>query len=867
MSAASWLLGAGYPWHSAVATGVVANARAGLALEALPDGALGLGSPDGSLGRLTLPRGVAVDGAALFILAQDGSLVYRYDALNQGLEALAHVGMQGWYGAPDEAAWRAPRRFRDASAIAASAGLLYVADPHTQRVQVFDHDSLALVRIHEHMGAPIDLAAGADGVYILDGASGRVWRATPDGAAPQVVVSPAMATSADRMTLDSAGRLYLRRRVDGRQVLDVYQPRLHPAAAAPLERIDASAQVRERFAAPVLTMDDGVIAAPQWLLDPCGIRRPAPANARYWHVGGHLYVAEAGARTLSVLLADGRLRHRWGPLDADGAPTAPDGPEAWSVADVIERAGSAWILDERHQRLFTHRPGEAGLRLRHVAVADAASPHWRRLALDEDGCLLLWDGSAELAERYGPAGDARGQALLQKVSRLFQRPATAAPQWPTVRLTRTGVRPAPARAGLVWPAAHYLQHGLWTSEWLDSNLHDCHWHMLDLSIARLPSGATLRLRTRTTNDQAATRVSDAGLPGSWDELQPIIAPLQPQAGADTAVDTDLLAQSAPGRYLQLQIEMSGNGLDSAIIAHVRLRFPSESLLDYLPALYSSMPGQQAFLDRLLSIVDSSWSAIEREANSFERYLDPDSVPDHALGWLAQWLDLPLEGSWTPAQNRRLLQAMVRLRRRWGTVDGLRGWVRVYLANIAGIDEAVLAALDVPAIVETFVERRHLLLADACAVLCTAQPLWSAAVERRFQVGVFDRLGEIEVVSVGDPQTDALRQGAHAFRVYVPASLLRSAADEAKLRRAIESQKPAHASYQLILVEPRMAVGVQSTIGLDSVIAGPGAGVLPCQVWNDPPSLAPRHRLGVDTVLAAEGGLDAERQPRHTRVLA
>ena len=129
MSGTSWLLGGGYPWHSDPGLpnepgALVANPRTGLALASLAAGPLGLGSPDGSLGRLTLPRGIAVDGDALFVLSQEGDLVYRYDALHETLAPLAHIGSQGLCGAQDPAVWREPRRFRRATAIAALRGAL-----------------------------------------------------------------------------------------------------------------------------------------------------------------------------------------------------------------------------------------------------------------------------------------------------------------------------------------------------------------------------------------------------------------------------------------------------------------------------------------------------------------------------------------------------------------------------------------------------------------------------------------------------------------------------------------------------------------------------------------------------------------------
>ena len=93
MSGTSWLLGGGYPWYPDPGPphqpgALVANPRTGLALASLAAGLLGLGSPDESLGGLILPRGIAVEGDALFVLSQAGDLVYRYDALHEALVAL-----------------------------------------------------------------------------------------------------------------------------------------------------------------------------------------------------------------------------------------------------------------------------------------------------------------------------------------------------------------------------------------------------------------------------------------------------------------------------------------------------------------------------------------------------------------------------------------------------------------------------------------------------------------------------------------------------------------------------------------------------------------------------------------------------------
>ena len=56
-------------------------------------------------------------------------------------------------------------------------------------MQVFDLETLALLRIHG-VDDPVDVAAGADGVYWLDRARGRVYTDHPGLASPRLVVPP-----------------------------------------------------------------------------------------------------------------------------------------------------------------------------------------------------------------------------------------------------------------------------------------------------------------------------------------------------------------------------------------------------------------------------------------------------------------------------------------------------------------------------------------------------------------------------------------------------------------------------------------------------------------------------------------------------
>jgi hypothetical protein len=219
-----------------------------------------------------------------------------------------------------------------------------------------------------------------------------------------------------------------------------------------------------------------------------------------------------------------------------------------------------------------------------------------------------------------------------------------------------------------------------------------------------------------------------------------------------------------------------------------------------------------------------------------------------LSHLAGWLGVRFEPSWGEDQRRDLLVAAPGLLPRRGTPQALRAWLRVALAEYMRDDRD--RAAPYPLLIEGFRERTRLMLSGSAGYPVGGVPLWSRAMVARLQLGVFSTLGRARVVSTGDPQHDLFSEHAHRFTVVLPASWVPDANAERSLRTVIDTQKPAHTTYDLCLVEPRLRVGVQSTVGLDTVV-----GVLPrarlgCRHGTAPaPSSPPRSRLGHDIVLA------------------
>lgn len=77
-------------------------------------------------------------------------------------------------------------------------------------------------------------------------------------------------------------------------------------------------------------------------------------------------------------------------------------------------------------------------------------------------------------------------------------------------------------------------------------------------------------------------------------------------------------------------------------------------------------------------------------------------------------------------------------------------------------------------------------------------------------------GPLAAEDFGEP---LFGETAHHFSVWIPGGEMRDAARRRALARILDAEKPAHTDYDLCIVEPRMRVGLQSSIGVDSYVAG------------------------------------------------
>lgn len=364
--------------------------------------------------------------------------------------------------------------------------------------------------------------------------------------------------------------------------------------------------------------------------------------------------------------------------------------------------------------------------------------------------------------------------------------------------------------------------GLFLTEALDSRTYRCQWHRV-LMRAAIEPGTRVRVDTFTSESPKSSAEINSLPESRW-----ATARINSLTGDG---DWDCLILSPPGRYLWLRLTLSGEGAATPVVKQLKIYYPRNSSLQYLPAVYSEDTTSRDFLDRFLSIFDQINDSFALTIGNIASYFNPASTPaDEAgqgnadfLSWLASWLDLTLDRHWPEWKRRRLLQQAHLLYRLRGTPEGLRLHIKLYLDAE-------------PQILEHFKLRRWLYLNYGRLGDQTA--IWGKQIVKRLKLDENSQIGSFQLIDSGDPLRDPFHQQAHQFTVFVP--LCRSddpGIQRQTLERILEMAKPSHTLGSIQLVEPRFRVGIQSFVGVDSII-----GKYPSEVITGQGS------LGYDTVL-------------------
>lgn len=269
--------------------------------------------------------------------------------------------------------------------------------------------------------------------------------------------------------------------------------------------------------------------------------------------------------------------------------------------------------------------------------------------------------------------------------------------------------------------------------------------------------------------------------------------------------------NAPGKVLYIGAQFRGDGTDSQQLDQIRIDYGRDTYTKFLPPVYRKQPASADFLDRFLGMHESVLSGIEQEIDDLPLLFDPSAAPAGEpptwLGWLSGWLAFLIDEHWPEAQARENLSRAFHLSGKRGTVEGLTEYLRMYAGVNALIEEPARSIAVWPLGGANPLGFGTMLAPGALqgAVLGT-----TATVDQSHLT-----TGE----SIGSALFDDV---AHRFCVSVYCAELNAPDTLNLVRSVLDREKPAHTTYDLCVIVPKMRVGVQARVGIDAVVGKAGS---------------------------------------------
>jgi phage tail-like protein len=622
-----------------------------------------------------------------------------------------------------------------------------------------------------------------------------------------------------------------------------------------------------------------------------------------------LYIAETGADAVRVVDLDaGRLLRRVAVPGGHPVDVAPDCGRAlvlvrsgWSGRLIVlagrhgPRSGPELVRPCYPGRMTPWRltaARDAGTPLGPLVLWRA--PDGRAVVARPDGTVLRQlggavdldlDGGGRLVVAFGPGLPIRDYLLDGDV--LVEREPLLAPGFDgeAVAIAPNGRVAFTTAHGYAWTAGSAARHHSWgrvVTYRLDSRTYRTRWGRVFIS-ACLPPGASIALRFLTTDaddvldpipatppergtreistPDATPPQAPAHLLEAADQTDPHVPYRRPggselpwpRPGSDDRLETyELPVHAPPGRYLWIELLLSGTERVSPTVGPLRVERPGHPLLRALPRAWSRQEPDADFLQRLLAPAEGLLHELDQRAAERAALIDPQATPSEALAWLASFAALTLDQRWPESARRTLIAEVYPLFRRRGTIACLLRLMEIYL----GVR---------PAVIETW--RLRGLAGPVLGAAPLAQPdeTIGGAGSRTASLGRFAIGGRddatvrgVLVTTSGERFSTAYDATAHRFTVLIPGHL----GDERRhvLDDILGDHRPAHTLVEICELGEGMRIG-RSTRLNHTAYVGPAAS-------RSATAVVGRTGLGVDStfgIAAAGSRLDADSLVGRVRV--
>ncbi|MGH9115417.1 MAG: phage tail protein [Acidimicrobiales bacterium] len=132
---------------------------------------------------------------------------------------------------------------------------------------------------------------------------------------------------------------------------------------------------------------------------------------------------------------------------------------------------------------------------------------------------------------------------------------------------------------------------------------------------------------------------------------------------------------------------------AAELAQMSVAFSGRGIVEGLPSARMIGPGLPAlfqeddFCRRFTAALDGVLAPIFATLDCWDSYLDPHLAPDDFVDWLASWVGVDIDETWTLERRRELVERVVALYRVRGTAAGLAAHVALYAGATPEIVES------------------------------------------------------------------------------------------------------------------------------------------------------------------------------------
>lgn len=334
--------------------------------------------------------------------------------------------------------------------------------------------------------------------------------------------------------------------------------------------------------------------------------------------------------------------------------------------------------------------------------------------------------------------------------------------------------------------------GFYYTKTLDSGIQECKWHRLSLQ-AHIPQKTLLEVYYYLSDSASLKKTIDDILTdpekSTQEKADSIDNEIPAWIGPETLTGNeitsrDMLFREKKGRYLWMKIGLlTFDEKAGPEVTRMKILYPANSYLRYLPAIYQEDPISREFLERFLSIFETVFYDLETDIGNVSDYFDPDIVLPGFLAWLASWLNLAMEEDWTDDKKRYFIKRAPVLYKLKGTRESLEELIRLYTGKR-------------PFILEHSRTGKPMVISRDGSFTLGIDSLLLKTPVRGFRLGDDSIIGQIALRDIVQSEEEPFLALAYQFTVIMNLTAEELKHYEKGLRHILDNEKPAHTMYHI-----------------------------------------------------------------------